>query len=180
MAVVNFVELPNKISVDEVTILITKKENGHSKEITAWEEGCEVSLELFGIALNGFTGTAPLQGLFTSTNALNNTIKTFVDNYNKKFSQSSYYALLTRMRLMLNNTAEEFVYLCNKVDIKTESDYVRFIMCLSRTANEKSRNIGDKLLTLEKFYRQQKDMMGDYLWIECGMPTKIKKRKMLN
>lgn len=176
MAIVNYIDLPNKISTEDITVLITKKEDGHDKEITAWKEGCEVGLELFGVTLNGFTGMTRLQGLFTSADALNNTIKTFVDNYNKKFSQSSHYALLTRMRVMLNNTAEEFVYLCNKVDIETESDYVRFRMYSNRNFIEKDRNIGDKLLMLEKFYRQQKDIIGEYLWMECEMPTKVEKK----
>lgn len=176
MAVVNFIELPNKISADEVTVLITKKEDGHTKEITKWEKDCEVSLELFSITLNGFEGFTWLQELFKSQDDVDKIVNTFVDNYNKKFTQTSYYTLLTNMQKMLNDVVEEFVYLCSKANIKTESDYVKFRMCMSRNAVVKDRNIGNRLVILEKLYNQQKNILGEYLWVECGMPTKVEKK----
>ena len=173
MAIVNFVELPNKISTDEVTVLITKKEDEHTKEITKWEKDCEVSSELFSITLNGFEGFTRLQELFKSQDDVDKIVNTFVDNYNKKFSQTSYYTLLTNMQKMLNDIVEEFIYLCRKVNITTELNYVQFRMHLSRNVNEKDRNIGNRL---EKLYNQQKNILGEYLWVECGMPTKIEKK----
>lgn len=176
MAVVTFVELPNKINADEVTVLITKKEDEHTKEITKWEKGCEVSLELFSIVLNGFEGFTRLQELFKSQDDVNKVVNTFVDNYNKKFSQTSYYTLLTNMQKMLNDIVEEFIYLCRKVNITTESDYVRFMMYSSRTINKNDLYIRKRLTILEKLYRQQKNILGEYLWVECGMPTKVEKK----
>ena len=176
MAIVNYIDLPNKISADEVTVLITKKENEHTKEITKWEKGCEVSLELFSVTLNGFEGFIRLQELFKSQDDVDKIVNTFVDNYNKKFSQSSYYTLLTNMQKMLNDIVEEFMYLCRKVSIITESDYVQFRMHLSRNINEKDRNIGNRLVILEKLYNQQKNILGEYLWVDCGMPAKVEKK----
>ena len=176
MAIVNFVELPNKISTEDITVLITKKEDGHTKEITKWEKDCEVSLELFSIVLNGFEGFIRLQELFKSQNDVDKVVNTFVNNYNKKFSQTSYYTLLTNMQKMLNDIVEEFMYLCRKVSIMTESDYVQFRMHRSRNINEKDRNIGNRLVILEKLYNQQKNILGEYLWVDCGMPTKIEKK----
>lgn len=176
MAVVNFVELPNKISADEVTVLITKKENEHTKEITKWEEGCEVSLELFSVTLNGFEGFTWLQKLFTSQNDVDKVVNTFVANYNKKFSQSSYYTLLTNMQKIINDISEEFIYWCRKVDIVTEADYIEFRRYCSCTNNTKDKHICNKLLTLDKLFQQQKNIIGEYLWVECEMPTKVEKK----
>lgn len=176
MAVVNYVELPNKISADEVTVLITKKEDEHTKEITKWEKDCEVSLELFSLTLNGFEGFIRLQELFKAQDDVDKIVNTFVDNYNKKFLQTSYYTLLTNMQKMLNDIVEEFINLCKKVDITTESDYVQFMMYSSRTTNKNDLYIRNTLTTLEKIYRQQKNILGEYLWVECGMPTKVEKK----
>ena len=176
MAVVNFVELPNTISANEVTVLITKKENEHTKEITKWEKDCDVSLELFSITLNGFEGFTRLQELFKSQKGVDKIVNIFVNNYNKKFSQTSYYTLLTNMQKILNDIVEEFIYLCRKVDIITESDYVEFIRYSSRTTNKNDLHICRRLTILEKLYRQQKNILGEYLWVECGMPTKIEKK----
>ena len=176
MAIVNYIDLPNKISTEDITVLITKKEDEHTKEITKWEKDCDVSLELFNITLNGFEGFTRLQELFKSQKGVDKIVNTFVDNYNKKFSQTSYYTLLTNMQKILNDIVEEFMYLCRKVSIITESDYVQFRMYLSRNINEKDRNIGNRLVILEKLYNQQKNILGEYLWVECGMPTKIEKK----
>lgn len=176
MAVVNFVELPNKISADEVTVLITKKENEHTKEITKWEEDCEVSLELFSITLNGFEGMIKLQHLFSSERDLNAIIETFVSNYNNKFSNSNYYKLLMSMQKIINDISEEFMYWCRKVGIVMEVDYVKFRQYCSRTNNTKDKHICNKLVTLDKLFQQQKNIIGEYLWIECGMPTKVEQK----
>ena len=176
MTIVNYIDLPNKISTEDITVLITKKEDEHTKEITKWEKDCDVSLELFNITLNGFEGFTRLQELFKSQKGVDKIVNTFVDNYNKKFSQTSYYTLLTNMQKILNDIVEEFMYLCRKVSIITESDYVQFRMYLSRNINEKDRNIGNRLVILEKLYNQQKNILGEYLWVECGMPTKIEKK----
>ena len=176
MAIVNYIDLPNKISTEDITVLITKKENEHTKEITKWEKDCEVSLELFSITLNGFEGFTWLQELFKSQKGVDKIVNTFVNNYNKKFSQTSYYTLLTNMQKILNDIVEEFMYLCRKVDITTESDYVKFIMYSSRTTNKNDLHIRKRLTILEKLYRQQKNILGEYLWVECGMPTKIEKK----
>ena len=116
-----------------------------------------------------------LGDLFKSQNDVDKVVNTFVDNYNKKFSQTSYYTLLTNMQKMLNGIVEEFIHLCRKVNITTESEYVRFMMYSSRTTNKNDLYIHNTLTTLEKIYRQQKNILGEYLWVECGMPTKVEK-----
>lgn len=176
MAIVNFVQLPNKINADDITVLITKKENEHTKETTKWEAGCEVSLELFSIALNGFEGMIKLQHLFNSECDLNAILENFVSNYNNKFSNSNHYRLLMSMQKIINDISEEFMYWCRKVNLVTEADYIEFRHYCSRTNNIKDKNICNKLVTLDKLFQQQKNIIGEYLWIECGMPTKIEKK----
>lgn len=168
MSIVNIIKLPNKISINDITKLIYKNVKGQNQELTEWQDGCEVDLKLFNITLNGFEGMTRLQHLFNSECDLNTIIENFVSNYNNKFSNSNYYKLLMSMQKIINDISEEFMYWCRKVDIVTEVDYIKFRQYCSRTNNTKDKHICNKLVTLDKLFQQQKNMIGEYLWVECG------------
>ena len=168
MSIVNIIKLPNKISINDITQLIYKNVKGQNQELTEWQDGCEFDLKLFNITLNGFEGMTRLQHLFNSECDLNTIIENFVSNYNNKFSNSNYYKLLMSMQKIINDISEEFMYWCRKVDIVTEVDYIKFRQYCSRTNNTKDKHICNKLVTLDKLFQQQKNMIGEYLWVECG------------
>ena len=168
MTIVNIIELPNKISIDDITKLIYKNVDGHNQKLTEWQDGCEVDLKLFNITLNGFEGMIKLQHLFNSECDLNTVIENFVSNYNNKFSNSNHYRLLMSMQKIINDISEEFMYWCRKENIVTEADYISFRQYCSRTNNTKDKHICNKLVTLDKLFQQQKNIIGEYLWVECG------------
>ena len=168
MSIVSIIELPNKISVNDITKLIYKNVNSKNQELTEWQDGCEVDLKLFNITLNGFEGMIKLQHLFNSECDLNAIIENFISNYNNKFSNSNHYRLLMSMQKIMNDITEEFMYWCRKVNIVTEADYIKFRQYCSRTNNTKDKHICDKLVTLDKLFQQQKNIIGEYLWVECG------------
>jgi hypothetical protein len=171
MSIVNIIELPNKISINDITKLIYKNVNGQNQELTEWQDGCEVDLKLFNITLNGFEGMIKLQHLFNSECNLNAIIETFVSNYNNKFSNSNHYKLLMSMQKIINDISEEFMYWCRKENLVTEADYISFRQYCSRTNNIKDKHICNKLVTLDKLFQQQKNIIGEYLWVECGPST---------
>ena len=171
MSIVSMIELPNKISINDITTLIYKNVKGRDQELTEWQDGCEIDLKLFNITLNGFEGMTKLQHLFSSECDLNAIIENFVSNYNNKFSNSNHYRLLMSMQKIINDISEEFMYWCRKVNIVTEADYISFRQYCSRTNNAKDKHICNKLLTLDKLFQQQKNIIGEYLWVECGPST---------
>jgi hypothetical protein len=75
------------------------------------------------------------------------------------------------MQKIINDISEEFMYWCRKENLVTEADYISFRQYCSRTNNIKDKHICNKLVTLDKLFQQQKNIIGEYLWVECGPST---------